>query len=699
MRFIEYLPIIEEPLLVCPDGTDISVSFYLFNKAINADNPEGEGFSVMNYAHETAYAYRQLMELTNIAECGRVRIFLDQRCEPQMRPYFEKIGLGSLIEIIDVPMGVRLSGYIPQFSHPAVLDCKYRFHCDVDLWWFTSDGTEEKFDWRAFCDFLDTADDDSFFGQPIEKPDWVYQINYSQHALPEEVQGKALETLTQIFGPRIPDMFHEIAYQPNPVLKERNELSPLRCLAGWFVGVRDDSVPLWYLNRLYDQYEDYLGDDEGLYSLLFYLHPELRQFKVLQGVGEAKPNEIKQGALTNWKQLEGVGTINVGAQEFYMEEFVDARNELAAYFRGETETSEPIESQPEPERANVMPPAPNGLCTFGKHITGTYALDPSGNVFPLLSHTNCNHSVMFGFPAAFPPIKDPLVVSRKESTKLAIFYCLFHHPLHAIHDLHVYAKSMTYAYKQLVRHTNILDVGNVYFFVDERAMDIVHPYCREANISELIVPFHSDKQVQYAAYIPCFWHQTLNDIQYRFYMDVDMWWVNAANDEKFDYQHLIDALDTQECDIYGLTVPKTEETTAADLYQRCVWDGDTHLKQTRQWMADNFGAESPSTEQIRAISGCHNGMREGETLQALRDFYEEVEGFIRDDEALWTIFLTKNPQFPISKISDIIDGTGFYADEFTHHSKAELAHIGTYMFEHFFNKPYAQTFYNHCLEV
>ena len=135
MRFINDLPIIENKLPVCENlNPDISISYYLFNKNTSPENPTGEGLSVIDYAYEAAYAYRQLLKHTNIQECGRVRFFMDRRCEGQIRPYFEKIGLDSLITLIDVPFGVRLSGYLPCISHEDVADCRYRFQSDSDLW-------------------------------------------------------------------------------------------------------------------------------------------------------------------------------------------------------------------------------------------------------------------------------------------------------------------------------------------------------------------------------------------------------------------------------------------------------------------------------------------------------------------------------------------------------------------------------------
>jgi len=694
MRFIEDLPIIQDKLPVCPNGTDISISYYLFNKSRTPENPTGEGFPVMHYAYEIAYAYKQLIRHTNIQECGRVRIFMDKGCETQMRPYFEQIGLDALIEIIDVPMGVRLSGYLPQLSHEAVTPCRYRFHSDSDLWWIDPHQSGEIFDWKAFCAFLDKADQDSFFGQPIEKQSWIYQVNYSQHAQPDDVQEKALQTLQSIFGPRIPDQFHDMAYQQHTVLKERNDLSPLRCFAGWFIGVRENSIPLWYINKLYKEHEEYLSDDEGLFSLLFYIYPEIKQYQVLQGIGEAKEHEIQQRSLLNYKQTESVATLNVGASEFYMEAYKQEREELATLFN-ENNDAPTINALTKPDVIE-LPPAPNGLNTFGRHIVGTYALDPSGKVYPLLSHTENNHSVLFGFPAALDPLKTPLKNADKKDGNLAIFFCLFHHPLFVTHDLHVYAKSMIYAYKQMILHTNICDVGQVHFFVDKRCLNIVYPYCREASVHDLIVPIDCKHKIQYASYIPCFWHPAIENTKYKIYMDVDMWWINLHHKTPFDYAKVIETLENQDADIYGYPVPKTTESLKADLYQRCIWESDTHAEKTKEWVTENF--TEVEGDDLRAISGCHNGIRNSQTLEKLRMFYEEVNEFIRDDEAFWSVFLTKNTEEKIYPLHESIPGAGFSEQEVQAHKQPSLAHVGTYMFEHFFNKPYAETFFKHCKE-
>ncbi len=697
MRFVEYLPIISEQLPVCLDGTDVSVSYYLFNKGASAENPNGDNFPILHYAHEVAYAYRQLINCTNILDCGRVRFFMAEQAQEQMMPYFKEIGLSSLVVPIEVPVGVQLSGYIPHLSSEHLDPCKYRFHNDTDLWWLLPEGAE-KFDWRNFCNLLDTANDDAFFGQPIEKPEWVYQVNFSQHALPHNAREKAAETLRKIFGPRIPLEFIAMATADAEALREQKRPSSLRCFGGWFVGIKSQSNAEWYLQDFYEKHKEVLSDDEGLYALLFHLFPFLEQFQVLQGSHPPIENQVEQTSLLNFTSLENAGVINVGVQEFYTDQYRNERIGLSEFILGEPHAFENVVAESEQittEGADLTIPA-HHLRMFGKHIIGTYALDANGCVFPLITHSENNHSVLFGFPSAFMPIKYPIPYSLTDTPEVVVFFCIFSHPMNATHEVHAYAKSMTYAAKMLAKNTNIFDVGRVLIFVDERVMNTVYPYCREANLQKLVVPFKSNKQVQYAAYIPHFYHEAMGDIPIRMYMDVDMWWINLANDEKFDYRHLAKAFRECEADVFGNSVPKRPDWTYQDLYSRSIYEGDTHVERAKRWMVENFGAEVPDT--TRSITGCHNGIRLGLSLEKLERFYEEVGEFIRDDEAFWTVFFARHPEIQIKQITDLIRGVSFRNQEVKLHDKAELSHVGTYMFEHFFGKPNAKKFYEHCSE-
>ena len=312
-RFINYLPVIQEQLPVFENTLpEISISYYLFSKWNKHEQNEQIQEYVIKYAHETAYAYRQLLRHTNIEECGQVQIFIDSACLDLMSPYFESIGLESLIVPIEVPKDIRLSGYIPQLNH-KVLKSRYRFHMDADLWFI---GNGDKFDWKEFYTALDTYTSDyAIYGQPIKKPEWIYQVNYAGHDR-DGLVSKARATLEQVFKTDIPKKFERIASVDLSDEYETIECADLRCLGGWFVGIRHKSTVNILLQTLYRENESVLSDDEGLFSLLFEMYPWIQDTEVIQNRDYPQDWYVPQTSIAGWLHTHGTTTINVGASEF-----------------------------------------------------------------------------------------------------------------------------------------------------------------------------------------------------------------------------------------------------------------------------------------------------------------------------------------------------------------------------------------------
>ena len=665
---------------ICPDNTDISISYYFFNKT------DDRNIAVL-YCQEILYAYRQLITHTNILECGRVRFFVDKRWKDVAQEQFSQCGLESLISLIDVNEGVHLAGYIPHLDHPDIHECQYRFHSDADLFWMSND--DDKFNWKAFCDTLEKTDDKCIYAQPIEKTKWVLQTNYAQFAPDEERKDQAANNIRKIFGLNIPDDFKDMTTIDYEELVDSNEISELRCVGGWFVGVRKDSKALKTIQELYEATSDILTDDEGFFAILFHLNPDIEINKVIQGTGDPKPHEIKHAALDNHKGMRGAGVINVGTQPFYDPHLDAERKELAAYFT----------NQMHDEESNVsLKVNPNPLQFFGEHIFGTLALDCAGNMFPLTASVDYQCPGAFlSFPAAFAPWQELLPYKIHEKPLIDIIYCLSYHPNYFSHDTHVYAKSMIYAYKTLVQNTNILECGNVYFYVDNRVLDIALPYFRAAGelypqrngIEDLIIPFESDKKVHYAAYVPFLCEET--EAKYRLYFDLDMWWVNLY-DSTFNWKSLVDKLDKLPDGLLGCEVPKNSDSYHADIFNRCRYEGDVHL--------DGFDESVLPKSDFRAITGSQNGVNaQGDTVKQIKSFYEDFGDVIRDDEAFWTTFLTLNPDVNINPLHHHIKGCGFNKEGMEGYKKGTaLSHVGTYLLYHFFNHPYATVFYNHFKE-
>lgn len=315
---------------------------------------------------------------------------------------------------------------------------------------------------------------------------------------------------------------------------------------------------------------------------------------------------------------------------------------------------------------------------FGKHIIGSYGLDRDFELVPMLTYTASPSDKAHGYPAAFMPIDTPLSIADQGSDIL-YFFCLFYSDRSEL-NLHIYAKSMVYAYKQLIEHTNILDAGQVRFFIDSRCAHSVMPYLQAANIHSLAVLFSSDKPVNYASYIPCFYHEAAQPFRYRFYTDLDMWWANMSDHPPFDFNNLIEKWDAQPESIYGQRVPKTVEQTHVDFYERYLKD-ETLLAELRQIMRDKFGAESFPTEE--GISGTRNAVRAGKEALMLQKTYEQYGNLLRDDECFWTFFL-KDTGYDVSDIGLHIPGSGPRKEEMEQWQHGPImVNVGTYAFDHY----------------
>jgi len=693
-NFREQLPIITEKLPVCGEGTTCSVSFYIFNKEYQEGSQRDD--LTMEYAYELAYAYRQLLAHTNIADCGRVRIFVASYCLPHITDYLKEIGLTSLVVPLDVALGVNFTGYFKAFAHKSIEPCRYKFNMNADLWWMDFHDVGEKFDWQVLCDYLDdNTDERTLYGEAIEKPEWIYQLGYANFPkTSEEVQPNALEMLTKVFGPDIPKPYQKMAFEDHEKLKQENKISTLVASSGPFNGIRKGSIAEFHLQKLYQTESEHVLDDQCFYALLLHLHPDLKIYDVIQGGYPKQDNQIRQLSIYDFKEpdtntnLLDTAMLNIGCSEFFTDQFDSEIEVIKDYFLDSNDEHDEIPSiQLKPD---------TNLASFGHHIIGTYILDSNGKINTITAHSSDNHSVFFGFPAAFMPYLEPLPYHQRKDSLIDIIYCLSYRQSYFSHDLHVYAKSMVYAYKQLVTHTNILDVGNVYFYVDERCLPVVYPYCKETQIHHLIIPFKSNIDVHYAAYIPKFWD---NNTKYKMYYDLDMWWLNLKNNDTFDFQELVKKLDKdKQADIWGNDVHKPIDDHLIDLRQRCIIsENDPHLIELNQWIKDNYSDDM--VEQIYTISGSYQILRKSKTLDTLKNFYKEVGDFIRDDEAFWGAFFTTHPDIKVVNANEYVPGVRDDNIEMPNKPHPALMHVGTYSFDHFFEHPYAKQLYDHFCQI
>lgn len=344
MRFVETMPAITEQLPICSDGNDIAIVYYLFNKA---SSPLYDGYGhievIQTYCKELAYAYKNLLKHTNIDECGRVRIFIDTRCYKYAKGYFEEIGLDSLVRWISVPAGVRFTGYLPLFESNEFNDCKYIFSLDTDQWFTCFD--DKLVDFKALCKQLDEACDMTLYGvdpmagstikvlQEQFGRNYVYGDTHLGNTEEERflyIRNIATEFLDRFFLGDIPSKFKPIIELDSKTASITDK--KLSVLRGRTVGIRKGSEAHKILREFFCRHSDH-GDDEAMFSILFYLYPKLKLCNVFEPVFTNPTGLIRFFSLWNWEDYPNQGDIMDVNDDLYRPEFKQLNSFFKEHFK------------------------------------------------------------------------------------------------------------------------------------------------------------------------------------------------------------------------------------------------------------------------------------------------------------------------------------------------------------------------------
>ena len=348
--FVDGLPDITTKLPISNNGNEISISFYIFNSKTSNINPNGKGTSYTRYFKELSYAYKQLVECTNILDCGRIRVFCDTRLHDYASRYFETIGLQDIITWVTVPQGARLSGYIPFLEDETVSECRYRFHTDSDRFWINLID-QEPFDFTLFCNTLDSYCDMHLFGREgtgyvtfdnmllkhgrfcldhdlFDNADYNSDENHSrEQKVNMYVQRTAEMHFDRIFFGKIPDLYYEIIRGGDKFIEDQPFMT------GQFVGTRKDSFAGNLLHREYTRHggSDTYADDEAFLFTLLYRYPELKICPIFQPRHIAEAGMIRETWINDIEFPNNAHNIDIGAHIFFDPEHEDNRQKLLRY--------------------------------------------------------------------------------------------------------------------------------------------------------------------------------------------------------------------------------------------------------------------------------------------------------------------------------------------------------------------------------
>lgn len=322
IKFAEYLPYPRGQLPVCPEGDLISIGFYLYRL---------EHIRFMNCLKESLYAYEHLIRYSNIFKCGRIRFFVDVNVIQHVMPFFQAIGLESLVVPISVPSNYHMSGFFPLLAHKEVSDCEFRFHWDTDNWvlhpeWQTSEDTESPIDFVALTDTW-REHKESIYGHPAQKPDWTIRASFFL-----DTPLAVTDAIGEIFDGNVPDDIQRLI---DTDIEVSDELSELRCGSGIVIGVHRDSDAGEQMFDCYTAVEADMPGDEGFLTLFLARYPAIDIYPVF-GYPASASVICKVGLPGILDDNETSVMLNVGGADVMQRNtkpFKKARKRLYKYFR------------------------------------------------------------------------------------------------------------------------------------------------------------------------------------------------------------------------------------------------------------------------------------------------------------------------------------------------------------------------------
>lgn len=259
---------------------------------------------------------------------------------------------------------------------------------------------------------------------------------------------------------------------------------------------------------------------------------------------------------------------------------------------------------------------------------------------------------MHGFAAPLLPItyRLPVVDGGK---RLCIVYYLFENE-NRPDALHIYAKSVIYAYRQLLRHTDIAEVGSVRIMASPGASPVVRRYLEAAGLEALFIPDvpqgvppkFSNKQF-------AFFHEAVSAYDYVYLMDCDTWAFSLGRTPVLSWASVLHRFEEAgaELMLFGQARKRTHSQKAhrPNIF---VTDFDevAHKVVVDTCLMSLVGTSSPEMFQVKGVGICLK--MGGPAWQALRTFHADVHEVFVDDEAVYGLFLETHPYLSLAPVWD-----------------------------------------------
>ena len=240
------------------------------------------------------------------------------------------------------------------------------------------------------------------------------------------------------------------------------------------------------------------------------------------------------------------------------------------------------------------------------------------------------------FQSHLPLLKKKLPVADGDGREIGIYFTIFDGVMAQEYDTDApafYAKSVSYAYKQLVTYTDILETGIVRIFVEKSCEDQVIPIFENIGITPIIRFFDTQETRDGCTHIvyrtKFVFDAELKQCDYIFSMDDDMWFIPPEEEvPKFSWSEFTNRHDEKEDGLIA----------AFGTTDEWFWGVRNYLKEY-DFERFNEIAEKIVIGETKFPGGAVFGFRNSVALEKFENFFHQYHQYTRHDEAFLYAFV------------------------------------------------------------
>ena len=248
--------------------------------------------------------------------------------------------------------------------------------------------------------------------------------------------------------------------------------------------------------------------------------------------------------------------------------------------------------------------------------------------------------------ANYPIIHEKLPVANK-GMDICIFTTIFYKDFYwnefSSKKAEYYAKNITYAYRQLIRNTDILDTCKFLCFIDDACWETATPYFQKTGMMPMVRRLSDVSDgISYLNRVALLANENISNCRYMLSIDDDLWFAKP-----FSFKSFAEKCDTAETDIWIY-----EWETSSDTRERKYYTDDIDMANPlRHWVLNAFGKPYARGTNDLLPYGTFVMIESGK--KPFVDFYRNHGALFQDDEPFYECMIeyqqmkTKDPEIPI----------------------------------------------------